>query len=120
MYHDTLMSARIPEETGKWVTAQHEGRLLLFYPFEVREGIKTTMGVSDAAFCTRVVDLDTTEVFEGALIFGAALVPNLKGGIPDAAVCGRLTKSEKGAWVLMPHSQEELYVAQKWIQENLT
>lgn len=119
MYHDTLMSARFPSE-DRWITAQHEGQLLLFYPSEVREGIKTSQGVSDAVFCRMVVDLDSGQTFEEALIFGAALVPNIRGGIPDSPVCGRLVKSEKGAWVLAPHSQEELYSAQKWITENIT
>lgn len=119
MYHDALMSARLPSE-DKWTTSQHEGRLLLFFPSEIREGIKTEHGASDAVLCRRVVDLDSGQTFEGALIFGAALVPNVKGAIPDASVCGRLAKSEKGAWILTPHNQEELYVAQKWIQENLT
>lgn len=123
MLHDTLMSARAPEEQdppARWTTAQHEGSLLLFYPSELREGVKTSQGVTDAVFCRRVVDLDAGQAFESALIFGAALVPNLKGAIPEAAVCGRLAKSEKGAWILVPHSQEELYAAQKWITENLT
>jgi hypothetical protein len=117
------MSAKAPEEQAppaRWTTAQHEGSLLLFFPSELREGIKTSQGVSDAVLCRRVVDLDAGQAYEAALIFGAALVPNIKGGIPDAPVCGRLLKSERGAWLLSPHSQEELYVAQKWITENLT
>lgn len=130
MHHDTLMSAKLPLEEewpvarppsgDRWVTAQHEGSLLLFYPTELREGVKTSQGVSDAISCRRIVDLDSGDVFEGALVFGAALVPNLKGGLPDSPVCGRLIKSERGAWLLTPHSQEELYAAQKWITENLT
>lgn len=113
-----LMSARLPsEEQERWVTAQHEGHLLLFYPSEKREGVKTSQGVSDAVHCRRIVDLDSGQVYQGALVFGAGLVPNIVGGIPDSAVCGRLAKSEKGAWVLTPHNQEELYAAQKWISE---
>lgn len=113
-----LMSTRFPSEE-RWTTAQHEGRLLLFYPSELRQGVKTSQGVTDAVHCRRVVDLDSGEVFEEALIFGAALVPNIKGAIPDNSVCGRLAKTEKGAWVLMPHSEEELHVAHKWETENI-
>ena len=125
MLHDILMSARAPEEqnapqAGRWTTAQHEGHLLVFYPSELREAVTTVHGTSDAVHCHRVVDLDTQEVFEGALIFGAALVYNIKVGVPDAAVIGRLNKTSKGAWVLTAHSPEELNTAQRWESENLT
>lgn len=119
MYTSMLMSARFPTEE-QWRTAQHEGRLLLFFPEELREGVTTSQGTSDAVLCRRVVDLDAQEAYEDALIFGAALVPNIKPAIPSESVCGRLVKSEKGAWILTPHTQEDLYVAQKWIEENLT
>lgn len=122
MLHDTLMSAKVPEEQAspaRWTTAQHEGNLLLFFPSELREGVKTSQGVSDAVFCRRIVDLDAGQAYDSALVFGAALVPNIKGGVPESPVCGRLVKSERGAWLLAPHTQEELYVAQKWIEENI-
>ena len=128
MLHDVLMSARAPEEqdappdwaaTSRWTPAQHEGHLLMFYPAELREAVTTVHGTSDAVHCHRVVDLDTREVFEGALIFGAALTHNIKVGIPDAAVIGRLSKTSKGAWVLTRHSPEELGTAQQWESENL-
>lgn len=122
MVHDTLMSARLPTDV-RWVTAQHEGRLLLFYPSELKKGIKTSAGTSDAVVCHRIVDLDTAEVFERAMVFGAALVPNLidpdAQAVDDRPVCGRLVKGDRGAWLLAPHTQEELYKAQEWIQENL-
>lgn len=119
MYHDTLMSARLPSD-DRWSPARNEGSLLLFYPSGMREGVKTSQGVSDALHCRRIVNLDDGRVFEDALIFGAALVPNVAGGAPDSAVLGRLKKSERGAWILAPHNQEELYLAEKWISENLT
>lgn len=117
MYHDTLMSAKVPSE-DRWVTAQHEGKLILFFPSELRESVKTSHGVSDAVLCRQAVDLDSREVYEQALVFGVALVANIKGGIPEQPVLGRLFKSEKGAWVLAPHTEEELHSAQKWISEN--
>ncbi len=118
MLHDTLMSIRFPSE-DRWATAQHEGHLLMFYPRELREAVSTVHGVSDAVDCRRVVDLDSREVFEDALIFGAALVYNIKPGIPDAAVVGRLHKTERGAWMLKPHTPEELNAAEQWESENL-
>lgn len=129
MLHDVLMSARVPVEqeappdwaaASRWTTAQHEGHLLMFYPRELREAVSTIHGTSDAVDCRRVVDLDTQEVFTDALIFGTALTYNIKVGIPDAAVIGRLTKTERGAWMLTRHTPEELNTAQRWESENLT
>lgn len=117
MLHDTLMSVRFPSE-DRWNTAKNEGSLLLFFPTELREGVKTSQGVSDAVACQRIANLDTGSVYTDALIFGAALVPNIAGGAPDSPVLGRLSKSSRGAWLLLPHTQEELYLAQKWIEEN--
>lgn len=117
MLHDTLMSVRFPSEE-KWSAAHNEGKLLLFFPTEVREGVKTSQGESDAVACRRIANLDTLAVYEDALVFGAALVPNIAGGVPDNPVLGRLSKSSRGAWLLLPHTQEELYLAQKWIEEN--
>lgn len=119
MYQNLLMSARLPSEEG-WVTAEHEGRLLLFYPSEKREGVQTAHGVSDAILCLRVVDLDSGQTYDETLIFGSGLVANISIGIPEHAVCGRLTKSTRGAWILAPHNPEELLAAQTWISENLT
>lgn len=124
MLHDLLMSAKAPEgeppeAPARWVTAQHEGRLLLFYPTGIAEGIKTSQGVSDAVECSRIIDLDTGEIYRDARVFGVALLVNLKVAIPDQAVCGRLAKSSRGAWIIAPHSAEELDTAQKWISEDL-
>lgn len=117
MYQDMLMSARIMSD-DRWVTAENEGGLLLFFPAELRQGVKTSQGVTDAVLCRRIVNLDTQAVYHDALVFGAALVPNVSGGTPDGAVLGRLGKTERGAWVLHPHTQEELYTAENWIKEN--
>lgn len=117
MFQDMLMSARIMSD-DRWVTAENEGGLLLFFPSEVRNGVKTSQGVSDAVLCHRIVNLDTGAVYENALVFGAALVPNVGPGAPGSAVLGRLAKTSRGAWVLDPHSQEDLYLAHHWMKEN--
>lgn len=119
MLHDTLMSTRLPSD-DRWVTAQNEGNLILFFPAELRTGVKTSQGETDAVACHRVVNLDTNTVYDTALIFGAALVPNISPAAPDSAVLGRLAKGDRGAWILLTHTQEELHAAQKWIEENLT
>lgn len=123
MFHDALMSARAPAEDddsgGRWATAEHEGKLILFFPSELREAVKTSMGVSDAVACRVVVDLDAQTVYHNALIFGAALVPNIAGGVAaESPVLGRLTKTSRGAWMLAPHDETELHTALKWIEEN--
>lgn len=118
MYQDTLMSARLPSEEA-WTTAEHEGRLLLFYPAEKREAVQTAHGTVDAVLCHRIVDLDSGQAYDDVLVFGTALVVNIADGIPDSAVCGRLTKTQRGAWMLAPHTQEELHAAEKWMRENL-
>lgn len=117
MFHDMLMSARSPSDT-RWVTSENEGSLLLFFPSEVRSGIDTKQGTADAVLCGQIVNLDTGDVYTEALVFGAALVPNIGPAAPDSAVLGRLTKSERGAWMLQPHGAEELAIAQNWIKEN--
>lgn len=117
MLHDVLMSARAPSDT-RWVTSENEGALLLFFPTEVRSGIKTSQGTADAVLCRRIANLDTGESYTEALVFGAALVPNIEPAAPDSAVLGRLEKSSRGAWVLQPHTPEELAVALTWMKEN--
>jgi hypothetical protein len=111
------MSARLPSD-DRWSAAQNEGDLLLFFPSELRNGIKTSQGETDAVACRTIVNLEAGRVFTDALVFGAALVPNIAGGVPDRPVLGRLNKSDRGAWILLPHSQEELDKAHKWMMEN--
>ncbi len=119
MLHDTLMRARLPSD-DRWTAAGNEGALTLFFPAELRTGVTTKQGETDAVLCHRIVNLDTGQAFENSLVFGAALVPNISPAAPDSSVLGRLTKGDRGAWILLPHTQEELYQAQKWIEENLT
>jgi hypothetical protein len=117
VYHDTLMSFRLPPDST-WSAAQNEGALIAFFPSEIRRAVDTAHGTKDAVNCRKVVNLDTGEVFHDVLVFGAALTVNIREGVPDNAVLGRLTKGARGAWFLAPHTPEELAQAHNWMTEN--
>lgn len=113
----------IPNADDKWTAAEHLGNLLLFFPTEVRRGIKTSNGDSDAVSCSRVVNLDTGRILHNTLIFGTALVPNIGPGAPDGVVLGRLGQGEgkpgqSKPWILLPHDENELRVCQDWLARD--
>jgi hypothetical protein len=118
-----IQQPAIPNADDKWTAAEHNGNLLLFFPTEIRRGIKTSNGDADAVSCSRVVNLDTGRVLHNTLIFGAALVPNVGGGAPDGVVLGRLSQGEGKAgqskpWILLPHDERELHIAQNWLAQD--
>lgn len=113
----------IPNADDKWTAAEHHGNLLLFFPTEVRRGIKTSNGDADAVSCSRVVNLDTGRVLHNTLIFGTALVPNIGPGAPDGVVAGRLSQGEgkpgqSKPWILLPHDEQELRRVQDWLARD--
>ena len=118
MLHDMLMSARLPADT-KWVPAENEGALILFYPVEVKEAVTTSYGTSDAVLCEKIVNLDTGTVYEETLVFGAGLVVNIREGVPGRMVLGRLSKTSRGAWVLLPHNEEDEQLADRHTLEEI-
>jgi hypothetical protein len=110
----------VPNADDKWTAAEHHGNLLLFFPTEVRRGIKTSNGDADAVACARVVNLDTGRVLHNTLIFGTALVPNIGPAAPDGVVAGRLSQGEgkpgqSKPWILLPHDEQELRRVQEWL-----
>lgn len=118
-----IQQPAIPNADDKWTAAEHVGNLLLFFPTEIRRGIKTSNGDSDAVSCSRVVNLDTGRVLHNTLIFGTALVPNIGGGAPDGVVLGRLGQGEgkpgqSKPWILLPHDEQELHRAQDWLARD--
>ena len=113
----------VPNAEDKWTAAEHLGNLLLFFPTEVRRGIKTTNGDADAVACSRVVNLDTGRVLNNTLIFGTALVPNIGPAAPDSLVAGRLAQGEgkpgqSKPWILLPHDENELRQVQAWLAHD--
>lgn len=110
----------IPNAEDKWSAAEHIGNLLIFFPTEVRRGIKTSNGDADAVSCSRVVNLDTGRILHNTLIFGTALVPNIGPGAPDGVVLGRLGQGEgkpgqSKPWILLPHDEAELHRCHEWL-----
>lgn len=108
-----------PED--KFVAGNHKGHLLLFFPTKFQAQVATAHGESDAVG-TKIVDLDTGQVLENALIFATALVTQLKDAVPDGMVLGRLGQGEntKGnpPWLLSPHNAQEIAVAEAYLAAN--
>lgn len=108
-----------PED--KFVAAQHAGALLLFFPTRFHSQIKTSNGETDAV-SARIVNLNTGQVLEDSMIFGSALVPQLKAAVPDGMVLGVLGQGEnkKGnpPWLLFPHTEQQVQVAEQWLAAN--
>lgn len=118
-----IQQPAVPNADDKWTAAEHNGSLLLFFPTEVRRGIKTSNGDADAVSCSRVVNLNTGRILHNTLIFGTALVPNIGGGAPDGVVLGRLGQGEgkpgqSKPWILLPHDENELRMAQEWLARD--
>lgn len=118
-----IQQPAIPNADDKWTAAEHVGNLLIFFPTEVRRGIKTSNGDSDAVACARVVNLDTGRVLHNTLIFGTALVPNIGGGAPDGIVLGRLGQGEgkpgqSKPWILQPHDEADLQRCHAWLAQD--
>ena len=108
-----------PED--KFVPAESLGALLLFFPTQLQQGIKTAHGEADA-IAAKIVRLDDGRVFDNALIFPSALVTQLKAAVPDGMVLGRLGQGEntKGnpPWLLQPHTEADVQQAEAWIAAN--
>lgn len=108
-----------PED--KFVPAENNGALLLFFPTQLQTGVKTAHGEADAVAC-RIVRLNDGRVYDNALIFPTALVTQLKAAVPDGMVLGTLGQGEntKGnpPWLLRPHTEADVAVAEAWLAAN--
>jgi hypothetical protein len=106
----------------KFEAAAHNGHLMLFFPSQYDQNIPTVNGTADAV-TTRIVDLDTGQVLDDAKVWGKAMVPQLKGAIPDGMVLGRLGQGQsKGGnnppWILHPHTEQDVARAEQWLAAN--
>jgi hypothetical protein len=109
----------------KFDCANFNGHLCLFYPTEYRRDIPTTNGPRDVVDCDiaviTAVNPQTGQpfTFTNARIFGAAMVPQLKGAIPDGMVLGRLIQGQntKGnpPWLLDHHTDQDVAMAMQYI-----
>jgi hypothetical protein len=105
----------------KFDANNHNGHLLLFFPSAFRSGIATVNGEADCVD-TRIVDLDTGQVLEDAKVWGKAMVPQLKGAVPDGIVLGRIAQGQntKGnpPWLLQPFDAQDNARAEAWIAQD--
>jgi hypothetical protein len=106
----------------KFDAASHNGHLLLFFPASLEQNIPTVNGTADAV-TTRIVDLDTGQVLDDAKVWGKAMIPQLKGAIPDGMVLGRLAQGQgKGGnnppWIIQPHTEQDVPRAEQWLAQN--
>ena len=106
----------------KFEAANHNGHLLLFFPSAFRADVPTQNGVADCVD-TKIVDLDTGQVLNDAKVWGKAMVPQLKGAVPDGMVLGRLGQGQGKAgnnppWILHPHTEQEVAVAERYLAAN--
>lgn len=118
-----IQQPHIPNAEDKWSAAEHNGSLLIFFPVEVRRGIKTSNGEADAVRCARVVNLDTGRVLHDTLIFGTALVPNIGPAAPDGLVLARLGQGQgkngnNPPWILLPHDEADLQRCHAWLAQD--
>ena len=108
-----------PED--KFVPAENNGALLLFFPTQLQTQVKTAHGEADAV-AARIVRLNDGRVYDNALIFPTGLVTQLKGAVPDGMVLGTLYQGEntKGnpPWLLRPHNEQEVQQAEAWLAAN--
>lgn len=106
----------------KFEPARHNGHLILFFPARFEENIPTRNGAADAV-TAKIVDLDTGEVLDDAKVWGKAMVPQLKGAVPDGMVLGRLAQGEGKAgnnppWILHPHTEQDVARAEAYLAAN--
>jgi len=108
-----------PED--KFVPAENNGALLLFFPTAIQQQVKTAHGDADAVAAT-VVRLNDGRVYDNALIFPTALVTQLRAAVPDGMVLGTLGQGQntKGnpPWLLTPHTEQDVAQAEAWLAAN--
>lgn len=106
----------------KFEAAKHNGHLLLFFPSAFRADVPTQNGTADCVD-TKIVDLDTGETLNDAKVWGKAMVPQLKGEVPDGMVLGRLGQGQGKAgnnppWILHPHTEQDVAIAERYLAAN--
>lgn len=106
----------------KFEAAKHNGHLLLFFPTAFRADVPTQNGTADCVD-TKIVDLDTGETLSDAKVWGKAMVPQLKGEVPDGMVLGRLGQGQGKAgnnppWILHPHTEQDVAIAERYLAAN--
>lgn len=107
--------------------SEHIGALVAFVGVKLEVDVETQYGRSNAARVQIAVPLDgdsAGEVYQDALIFGAALVPQLTNGDTDIVV-GRITIGEakkagqNAPYVLQEPTEAEIASVVEWLEANI-
>lgn len=116
-----------PLRGDKFDPEAFDGQLLLIYPTEYHSAIPTKFDrpgkpPSQAVDC-HIVGLETGKILKDARIFGAAMVPQLKGAVGGKPVLGRLGRgvaqgSNQPPWILKDFDEQEAAMARQWMAAN--
>jgi hypothetical protein len=111
-----------PASPSKFRAADYQGNLVLVWPTEYRQGIKTDYGDSDAV-AARVVVLDGAngvEEHDNVLFFQGALISTLKPSVgSNKPVLGRLGRGtskpgQSAPFILVPFTEADAKLARDY------
>lgn len=111
-----------PASPSKFRPADYQGNLILVWPTEYRQGIKTDYGDSDA-IAARVVVLDASggiEEHDNVLFFQGALISTLKPSVgTNKPVLGRLGRGtskpgQSAPFILTPFTEADAQAARNY------
>ena len=111
-----------PASPSKFRAADYQGNLILVWPTEYRQGIKTDYGDSDA-IAARVVVLDAAggvEEHDNVLFFQGALISTLKPSVgTNKPVLGRLGRGtskpgQSAPFILTPFTEADAQAARNY------
>lgn len=111
-----------PTAGSDFKAADHIGHLLLIYVRELRQGIVTTFGTSDAISCDVVVLTDPAgpRCEEQVLLFQKPLIGSLKNSIGRDPVLARLGQGtakpgQSAPYILMPFNEQDAAFTTQWL-----
>ncbi|TYB50252.1 hypothetical protein FXF51_56855 [Nonomuraea sp. PA05] len=112
-----------PSAASDFKAADHVGHLLLIYVRELRQGIVTTYGASDAISCDVVVLTNQRgpRCETGVLFFQKPLIGSLRNSIGKDPVLARLAQGtakpgQSAPYILNPYSEQDAAYATQWLQ----
>ena len=114
------MSRVAPKREPRLLADEWQHHLLLIQPLALRT-VRLNDGREVRAVAANVADLTEGEFRPGVVLTGPTLIENIKSAIGKGVVLGRLVRIEvKGgtARILLPHTERDLRLAEKWLAEN--
>jgi hypothetical protein len=106
-----------------WSPADHKEQLTMFTVDKMSAEIQTEYGPATPIICSHIVALDGDEPgaeFFDAFVFGAGLIPQLRGSIGGGMVLGRIGREDpkpgkSGKWVIIPATEADKDLARQWL-----